>query len=87
MLRGNLFYMNYIDQLILTGEINSVGSPILTNVPKSYRQGIELETAIQILKNLKWNGNLTLSRNIIPEYTDYTDNWDTYGQDQEATEK
>ena len=77
MLRGNLFYMNYIDQLILTGEINSVGSTILTNVPKSYRQGIELEAAIQIFRNLSWNGNLTLSRNIIPEFIDYTDNWDT----------
>jgi iron complex outermembrane recepter protein len=83
LFRGNLFYMNYIDQLILTGEINSVGVPILTNVPQSYRQGIELETSIQVLKNLTWNANLTLSRNIIPEFTDYTDNWDTYGQDQE----
>ena len=67
----------------MTGEINSVGSTILTNVPKSYRQGIELETAIRIFRNLNWNGNLTLSRNIIPEFVDYTDNWDTYSQDQE----
>jgi iron complex outermembrane receptor protein len=81
MLRGNLFYMNYVDQLILTGEINNVGVPILTNVPKSYRQGLEIETGIQILKNLKWYGNLTLSRNIIPLFIDFTDNWDTGGQD------
>jgi iron complex outermembrane receptor protein len=81
MLRGNLFYMNYVDQLILTGEINNVGVPILTNVPKSYRQGLEIETGIQILKNLKWYGNLTLSRNIIPLFIDFTDNWDTGVQD------
>jgi iron complex outermembrane receptor protein len=73
--------MNYIDQLILTGEINNVGAPILTNVSKSYRQGIEIESGIQILKKLKWYGNLTLSRNIIPVFIDYTDNWDTWGQD------
>lgn len=84
MLRSNLFYMYYVDQLILTGEINNVGSPVLTNVPKSYRQGIELEAGIQILKNLNWNGNITFSRNIIPLYTDYTDNWDTGIQDQET---
>jgi iron complex outermembrane receptor protein len=84
MLRGNLFYMNYVNQLILTGEINSTGSTIHTNVPKSYRQGIELETAIQIFKNLNWNGNLTLGRNIIPEFVDYTDNWDDYSQDQQV---
>ena len=46
--------MNYADQLILTGKINNVGATILTNVPKSYRQGIEIETGIRILKNLNW---------------------------------
>jgi len=81
MLKANLFYMNYFDQLILTGKINNVGTPILTNVSKSYRQGIEIESGIQILKKLKWYGNLTLSRNIIPVYIDFTDNWDTGGQD------
>ena len=76
--------MNYIDQLIQTGEINSVGTPIMTNVSKSYRQGLEIETEIRILENLNWYGNLTISRNIIPVFEDYTDNWDTYGQDTET---
>jgi iron complex outermembrane receptor protein len=84
MLRGNLYYMNYIDQLILTGEINNVGDPILTNVSKSYRQGIEIETGIQILKNLNWYENITFSRNIIQVFVDYTDNWDTGIQDNET---
>jgi iron complex outermembrane receptor protein len=82
MFRLNLYYMNYKDQLILTGRINNVGSAILTNVPKSYRQGVEFETGIQVLKNLNWNANMTLSRNIIPVFIDFTDNWDTSLQDQ-----
>jgi iron complex outermembrane recepter protein len=84
MLKGNLYYMYYHDQLILTGEINNVGASILTNVSESYRQGIEIETGIQILNNLNWYENLTLSRNIIPVFTDLTDNWDTSGQDKET---
>ncbi|TAL66237.1 MAG: TonB-dependent receptor [Bacteroidetes bacterium] len=84
MIKGNLYYMKYIDQLILTGEINNVGAPVLTNVSKSYRQGIELETGIRILKKLNWYGNITLSRNIIPVFADYTDNWDTWSQDKET---
>jgi len=84
MFKGNIFYMNYIDQLILTGEINNVGVPILTNVSKSYRQGIELESEIRILKNLNWYGNITLSRNVIPVFVDFTDNWDTGSQDKET---
>lgn len=76
-LRTNLYYMNYHDQLIMTGQINTVGVPIVTNVPKSYREGIEIEAGIRILSNLSWNANVSFSRNIIPEFIDYTDNWDT----------
>jgi iron complex outermembrane receptor protein len=82
MFKVNLYYMNYKDQLILTGRINNVGSAIYTNVPKSYRQGIEFETGLQVFKNLNWNANITISRNIIPVFIDYTDNWDTSIQDQ-----
>lgn len=81
MFRGNIFYMKYIDQLIMTGEINNVGAGVMTNVKNSYRAGIELEAGCKILKNLQWNANLMLSKNIIPEYTEYVDNWDTWGQD------
>ena len=84
MLKGNLYYMYYLNQLILTGEINSVGATILTNVPKSYRQGIEIETAIQIIPKLNWYENLTISRNIIPVFIDLTDNWDTSLQDKQT---
>ena len=77
LLKANLFYMNYIDQLILTGKINNVGDPVLTNVSESYREGIELESGIRVLKKLYWYGNLTLSRNIIPVFIYYTDNWNT----------
>ena len=83
MLKGNLYYMFYHDQLILTGKINNVGATILTNVPKSYRQGIEIETGIQIFENLNWYENLTISRNIIPVFEDLTDNWDNSLQDKE----
>jgi iron complex outermembrane receptor protein len=86
LLRGNLFYMNYIDQLILTGEINNVGATVSTNVSKSYREGIELETNIQVTRKLNWYGNITFSRSVIPIFVDYTDNWDT-GDQAEATLK
>lgn len=77
MIKGNLYYMQYRDQLILTGKINNVGSAIMTNVPESFRQGIELETAIKVSGKLNWSANLSLSRNKIPVFTDYTDDWDT----------
>ncbi len=76
LLRANLYYMDYKDQLINTGEINNVGSPIMTNVPESFRTGVELESAVKITKALHWNVNLTLSQNKIKNYIDHVDNWD-----------
>lgn len=72
----NLYYMDYRDQLVLTGEINTVGAPIMTNVPASYRAGIEAETGIHPMHRLHWDLNVTLSRNKIKGFTEYVDNWD-----------
>ncbi len=72
---GNLYYMYYHDQLVLTGEINDVGSAVMTNVEKSFRAGIELSAAWKILDFMNWEANLTLSRNRIINYTGYVDNW------------
>jgi iron complex outermembrane receptor protein len=73
----NLYYMDYKDQLIPTGEINDVGAVILQNTPHSYRAGIELQTGVQILPQLRWLGNATFSRNKIRNYTQYLNNLDT----------
>jgi iron complex outermembrane receptor protein len=55
--------MNYKDQLVLTGALNDVGSPIFTNSGKSYRVGLEVESKIAIADKLILNPNVTLSQN------------------------
>ena len=60
----NLFYMNYKNQLVLTGELDDVGSPIRTNSGDSYRLGVELEKNWDLFDFLKWNTNISLSKNI-----------------------
>ena len=71
----NLYYMDYRDQLVPTGEISQDGYPIMTNVPDSYRAGIELSLGVQPFTFLEWNANLTLSRNkirnFVESYMDY----------------
>ncbi len=62
-LSANAFYMNYKDQLVLTGALNDVGSPIFTNSGKSYRVGLEVESSIAITNKLILNPNVTLSQN------------------------
>ena len=71
---ANLYFMSYKDQLVLTGEINSVGEAIMVNVPQSYRAGIELSAGVALLqKKLLWNVNATFSRNKIKAFTQFID--------------
>ncbi len=75
-LAANAFYMDYKNQLVLTGKINNVGSAIRTNVAKSFRAGIELSAAMHATKWLNWSFNFTYSQNKIKNFTEYVDNWD-----------
>ena len=77
---ANLFFMNYNNQLVLTGQINDVGAPIMANVKDSYRTGIEVVAGILPFEKVNWDLNLTLSRNKIRDYIDYVDDWDSWGQ-------
>ncbi len=79
----NLYYMFYNDQLALTGQINDVGSPIMVNVDKSYRKGMEINWGVKILPTLQWDANATFSKNKIKDFTGYIDDWDTGGQQAE----
>jgi iron complex outermembrane receptor protein len=76
----NVYYMSYKDQLVLTGKINDIGAYTRTNVPKSYRAGIELEGTWKINDQINTNGNITFSKNKIENFTEYFDNYDTYEQ-------
>ena len=77
---GNYYYMNYINQLVLTGKINDVGAYTRTNIDKSYRTGIELEGGFIANKYLQISANVTFSENKIPTFTEYVDDYDNGGQ-------
>ena len=62
-INANLYYMLYNEQLVLTGNIDDVGTPIRTNSGESYRFGIELESAIQLSKKIVIQPNVTFSSN------------------------
>lgn len=61
----NAYYMEYKDQLILTGALDDVGNPIRANTDKSYRLGLEIEAAYALSKKISLQGNVTASMNII----------------------
>lgn len=62
-INANAFYMDYKDQLVMTGALNNVGAPIFTNSGKSYRLGVEVDAQIQLHEKLILQPNVTLSQN------------------------
>ena len=62
-LNVNTFYMDYKDQLVMTGALNNVGAPIFTNSGKSYRYGIELDAFIKVMDKITLKPNFTFSQN------------------------
>ncbi|MBB4119366.1 iron complex outermembrane receptor protein [Mesonia hippocampi] len=59
----NAYYMRYKNQLVLTGALNDVGSPIRENSGDSYRLGIEADATIIALDNLIIRPSVSVSRN------------------------
>lgn len=83
----NFYYMLYRNQLVLTGKINDVGAYTRTNIPRSYRAGIELQGRYTFSKLLSVNANLTLSENKIKNFTEYIDDYDIGGQQEKFYSK
>ena len=76
----NLYYMQYKDQLVLTGKINDVGAYTRTNIPNSYRAGIELSAGVKVNDWLSASANITFSENKVKNFTEYIDDYDNGGQ-------
>ena len=78
---ANLYYMDYKDQLVLTGELNEIGEAVAANVPDSYRMGVELMAGINLPCGFQWDINATLSKNRIKNFVEtiygYDDDWNS----------
>ena len=91
----NLYYMDYDNQLVLTGKYSDTGACLTRNVKDSYRTGAEITAGVHIINmsikkdqhfKFNWEGNITLSRNRILNYTDWIDlndeNWEWLRQEE-----
>ena len=76
-LSANFYYMDYKDQLVVTGQLSDTGNPLSVNVPKSYRMGVELQGSLRPVKWFDWQISATISRNRIKDFVEYIyeDEW------------
>lgn len=73
----NFYYMNYKDQLVLTGELDDIGEAVTRNVDKSYRLGVEMEAAWKPVDWFQWDINATWSRNRVKDVQVTLDDYTT----------
>ena len=57
------YYMKYKNQLVLTGALNDVGSPLRENVGDSYRLGLEVDANISFSSEWSVRPNIAFSDN------------------------
>jgi len=62
-LTTNFYIMLYKNQLVLTGSIDDVGTPIRENSGESYRMGLEIETTLKFSDKVLLYANSTFSNN------------------------
>ncbi|WP_034918477.1 TonB-dependent receptor [Gillisia sp. CAL575] len=62
-LNSNLYFMDYKDQLVLSGALNDVGAPLRTTSGNSYRLGIEIDADWRLSSKWRLMPNLALSTN------------------------
>lgn len=67
---ANVYNMKYKNQLILTGKISEIGELLTSNIPDSYRRGVEVSAAVKITDWLKWDANVALSQHKIIDFTE-----------------
>ena len=72
----NFYNMQYTNQLILTGELNDVGSAVRVNIPESYRRGVEFTGSTLINEKLQFKFNCTFSDNKIATFNEFVESWD-----------
>ncbi|MBR2101370.1 MAG: TonB-dependent receptor [Prevotella sp.] len=74
----NLYYMDYTNQFVQTGEKSDIGENLTTNIKDSYRTGVELSASWSPLSWLTIGGNAALSENKLKDFEEVVEDWDNY---------
>ena len=77
---ANLYYMDYNNQFVQTGEKSDIGEDLTTNIKKSYRMGIELQAGVNATRWLTIEANAAFSQNKIKDFDEVVTTYDEYWQ-------
>ncbi|WP_160711934.1 TonB-dependent receptor [Chitinophaga solisilvae] len=71
-IQANIYYMYYKNQLVQTGMLTDVGAYVRTNIPKSYRTGVEVSGNVKLGSIFTIAANAALSQNKVLDYNAVT---------------
>lgn len=89
-LQGNVYAMEFKNEIVQTGQLNSFGLPLRSNASSSFRRGVEIDLTYKLSKSFSLINSTSLSYNRIKEFNQkYTiyDNVGTYVGDTVITYK
>lgn len=72
IVEANVYYMRYKNQLVQTGQLTNVGAYMRTNIPKSYRLGVEVNGTVNLSPVFSIAANGALSSNKVLDYSAVT---------------
>ena len=75
---ANVYYMDYTDQFVQTGQVSDIGEKLTTNIKSSYRLGVELTASWMAAPWLTVEGNAALSANKIKDFDEFVADWDDW---------
>ena len=68
-LSGNVYWMEFTDELIKSGQVDIFGNPVYGNAPRTRHLGVEVDGTIQLFEHFIINGNASLSTNYIVTFS------------------
>ncbi len=69
--KANIFFMDFANEIVYAGRVDSSGVPIYGNGAHSHHQGVEADATADPLPWLGFDAALTLSHNTFVSYHDY----------------
>jgi iron complex outermembrane receptor protein len=70
-LSANLYWMEFTDEIVKSGQVDRFGQPVTGNAQRSRHAGIELSGRADLTPVLEFAANATFSRNRFVHHTDY----------------
>jgi iron complex outermembrane receptor protein len=66
---GNVYWMEFTNELVKSGQVDIFGNPVYGNAPRTRHFGVEADAVVRVTDELSLSGNASLSSNYIVTFS------------------